>query len=645
MRAGFVVVSQDQGVELRFFGRRAEEPLSLVRYCKSPDGLAVLMGRLYYRDDLRARLGSRSPDGANDAALALTAYRHFGTSGIAGLEGDFALVIWDARRNCLIGSRDPLGGYPLFWTQSGPTSAFGTSLRPLLRRLPRQALNLDHLAEFLMLPCCSIEEPVSEGCAYEGVKRVVPGSMVRVQLATGEVTREVYWDWRERMVDPGTDRPEEIGPGYAELLRDAVRQRIHGRTASHLSGGMDSTSVSLLARDGVEAGHGEAPLHTLSLVYDRLPHLARETPYIDCALQGQRGIVSQRVLADGVYDFEGFTDPPPHDEPWSGLWRLSMFRALIDAAGQVGATTMLTGHGSDDLLALQPWHITDLLRRCRLRGAWAEACRWARAGNCSPWKVFYPSGLVNLLPAGARDGLGTWLRRGRAGWENQTDHTIPPWILPGFARRQALRGRALRHIRQTYFSCRPTSLSVALDTVASRHGDGSRWYLAASLGMVVTHPFLDPRLLCAGLGIQARVRAEPERQKPVLAEAMRGVLPDRIRNRRGNGNFNEACYLGLSRNLPRLEELVRQAPVEDLGLLDKDVLVRCLRQAALGIAANGMANLDRLSRTLSLLTWLSLEGRWQRTVGQPVQTIRAGSPGQPEARPSGPAGMLAEVRS
>src|SRR5207245_2293083 len=96
------------------------------------------------------------------------------------------------------------------------------------------------------------------------------------------------------------------------------------------------------------------------------------------------------------------------------------------------------------------------------------------------------------------------------------------------------------------------------------------------------HPFFDPRVVCLGLGIQASLTPEPGRLKPVLAEAMRGVLPDTIRTRRSKGHFNEVYYLGLSRNLPALEAMIRQAACDDLGVLNKDVLIHSLQKAALG---------------------------------------------------------------
>lgn len=45
-------------------------------------------------------------------------------------------------------------------------------------------------------------------------------------------------------------------------------------------------------------------------------------------------------------------------------------------------------------------------------------------------------------------------------------------------------------------------------------------------GVMLSHPFLDTRVLTFGLSLQRKLRQEPGRVKPLLAEAIRGLLPD-----------------------------------------------------------------------------------------------------------------------
>ena len=349
MEFGFVVSSSPAQVEFRLFGPpRSGSAIQLITFSRFAGHASVLAGRLHYRHDILVDIVSRLPPEfaeecrISDAALALGMYIQFGSQGLARLEGDFAVVIWDGDEKCFVGRRDPFGAYPLFWVRAERTIAFATELKPLLDLLPTRSINVDHLADFLMLPS-SGNERAAEACAYEGVHRVLPDTILKVGAGTGSVTRENYWNWLDRIVDPGTDRLDEIAPRYGDLLRDAVKQRIAGSAASHMSGGMDSTSVCLLALDAIRAGTGDPPLHALSLIYERLPTLAREKSYVDSVLGAQReDLVGHRVVADDILHFTVLLNPPVHDEPFAGLWAMGPEGALIHKAAELGVDTLLT---------------------------------------------------------------------------------------------------------------------------------------------------------------------------------------------------------------------------------------------------------------------------------------------------------------
>jgi asparagine synthase (glutamine-hydrolysing) len=511
-----------------------------------------------------------------------------------------------------------MGGYPLFWTTGAEMMALSTSVYPLLTLLPQRVLNADYIAEYLMLPG-QMQELPSEQCVYAGISRLMPGTVITMHVPTQRVHLQRYWQWLEKMVEPDTTRQEALSEQYAHLVRQAVRERLHGRTASHLSGGMDSTSITTLAHNWLCAGVGQAPLHTLSLVYDRLSDLSEETPYLENVVEQLRGIVPHRIPADELLDFDSFAAPPPHDEPYVGLRRLPLDRATIDAAARCGAVTMLTGLGADEMTVASPFHITDLLQRHSLRTAWAEACRWARIDNCSPWHLLVLYGVSNSLPAWMRGGLHAWLHRGYATWDRQNKWTIAPWITPSFARQYALRTRAVEQARQTFNACQPTGLSFALSLIRSRMGDVNRWAIAAPYNLAVAHPFLDPRVLCFSLGIHATRRPDPCGQKPLLAHAMHDVLPAAIRQRRRKADFSVVYYGGLSRNLQHLEAMIHQVSPDDLPFFDKATLLRCLRQAALG-AARGVDGTHKLNLTLSLLTWWRMQSAWQHPLA-PARVI------------------------
>jgi asparagine synthase (glutamine-hydrolysing) len=341
---------------------------------------------------------------------------------------------------------------------------------------------------------------------------------------------------------------------------------------------------------------------------------------VEC-VRGERGIRSHLIPADDVLEFDAYPDPPDHDEPCPELHILARDRALVGAAAAVNAGTILTGEGGDDVFDIPPYYIGELLKRGRLRAAWSEALSWARATSGSACQVLSRYGLVPILPAWLRSGWGALWRRVHAPWEGQNDFTIPPWIRPGYARRYHLRGRAIANAHRALHSRHPAGLAAALSNLRSRVGDASRWYVTAPRGIALAHPFLDCRVVRLGLSLHTWLQGFPGRQKPILAEAMRDLLPAPIRNRRDKGGFDETYFLGLSRNLPHLESLVRQAPLIESDLLDRDALLDCLRRAALGVAPD-TAGQDRLNLTLSLLQWSALQEKGRHRAEPPTRTTR-----------------------
>lgn len=625
MHTGFTVINYMTEVEVHLHLPDSDQHPPLVTFARQGSSVALFMGYLYYQHELLAQLEadcSREVQRGcttNAAALALSIYRSLGPASLERLEGDFAFVIWDAEQRHFVSMRDPLGGYPLFWTMQAGTIAFSTSIWALLHRTSQRSLNMEYFADLLMTPVTRCEG-ASESCAYAEIHRVLPGTIATLKISPLRVETRRYWHWLTQSQDPGTNSIAELAERSRSLLHAAVRERLlYGCTLAHLSGGMDSTSIALIAQEEIRSGAGEAPLHTFSLVYNRLPILAQERPYIEEVIQRTPHIVAHQLTGDDLLDFDGFRDPPPHEEPYAGLGRLVIDSASVDLAAQIGASTVLTGLGADEIYDTLPFYLTDVLRQGHLWKAWQEACKWAHALNCNPWGVLLPFGFAHLAPP--------WLVRHlarRRCWRSlrlnqQTDWTVPPWILPDFARHYALLDRGIDHAYHWHGLCRKTGVAMVLDAIEDLPGDVLRWSVAAPRGIAYAHPFLDLRLLCFGIGMLGRLQPEPGKMKPVLAEAMHHTLPESIRERRRKGHFNEVYYLGLARNLQRLKSMVQQAPLERLQIFDKDVLLSCLQQA--GISDANVRQLHGLNCTLAIIQWLSKEQEWQQEANTPSQII------------------------
>jgi asparagine synthase (glutamine-hydrolysing) len=561
---------------------------------------AVLLGRLFYRDDLLARLAGREDlRGASDADLALGAYRHLGRAGLEGLEGEFALAVWDGERRRLWLQRDPLGSWPLYWSVRGGALIAGTGLEMVAGARGGSTLNLEAVAEYLMQPMPA-DELACEATFYRSVQRVRPGSLVEFGLA-GEPVRHTYWDWASRIGRTQAATLNEAGDGFAERLREAVRERIpaDGAFAAHLSGGLDSSSVVCLARDEVAARTAPAPFHTLSLAYRRRS-LAGERSFIDMIVR-QGGPLEPHVIeGDEILYYDWFRGEFPRlDEPSGLMAAMSFHGALVDAADRLDAVVTMSGEGSDEIAYFMPYHLADRVRCGRWLSALSEAGRWSSARNRGLMSFLNQYVWEPLCPILSREGVGPYLRGGYGTWPRLGFFSVPPWVRPDFAQRQRLFRRGRSNAREMFGS--PTAVSWQRFMFRTISGDWLRWHLAAPLGLDFTHPFNDPRLVLYTLGLPRDLRSAPGQSKPILQAAMRDVLPPPLLNKRCSPGFDDLYGLGLRENLPRLERLVRAPSSSELGIIDPEVLIPALHQAAMGIG-DARAN-DRLMKALTLLAW------------------------------------------
>ncbi|MFO8045050.1 MAG: asparagine synthetase B, partial [Halomonas sp.] len=215
----------------------------------------VFDGRLDNRDELITQLGIASSRAAQmaDSELAFHACARWDSEAPLHLLGDFALACWQPRRQRLWMARDALGMRPLFWYQRDDVFAFATMPKALFA-IPGLTKGLceESLHDYLCLMPMSGPQSL-----YRDVYRVEPGQVV--ELDKGKLNKRYYFRF-----DP--DRQIRLGSddAYVEALKEqleratARRLRSRGPIASHLSSGLDSSTVT--AEAGRILRERDAPL-------------------------------------------------------------------------------------------------------------------------------------------------------------------------------------------------------------------------------------------------------------------------------------------------------------------------------------------------------------------------------------------------
>ncbi|HET9830835.1 MAG TPA: asparagine synthase (glutamine-hydrolyzing) [Vicinamibacterales bacterium] len=173
----------------------------------------------------------------SDTEVILHAYEEFGPACVERLEGMFAFVIYDGRRNELFAARDRLGKKPLFLAVLGGTLHFSSEL-PALMRSPRWRGDLDLTA---LEGYLSLGYFLAPSTIYKNVFKLLPGHWLRASVR-GLETRQ-YWDVREFDTDHRPD--EQLLEEIDATLRQAVHDRLESEVplGAFLSGGIDSGLV------------------------------------------------------------------------------------------------------------------------------------------------------------------------------------------------------------------------------------------------------------------------------------------------------------------------------------------------------------------------------------------------------------------
>ena len=211
----------------------------------------VFNGEIFNYVELRPLLEARGHHFSTncDTEVLLHLYEDFGPAFLNQLNGQFAIAIWDVKRQTLFLARDRLGIRPLFYTQTEGALIFGSEIKSILAD-PRVEARLDPLALDQIFTYWS---PLSPRTAFEGIREIPAGSYL---LANRDgITLERYWEvkfpGRTENEARKSLKAEDVLDEFEALLVDAtqIRLRADVPVGAYLSGGLDSSTTSAIIRN------------------------------------------------------------------------------------------------------------------------------------------------------------------------------------------------------------------------------------------------------------------------------------------------------------------------------------------------------------------------------------------------------------
>lgn len=476
-------------------------------------------GRLDDRRELAA--GSLAEERATSVEELLRArYARLGEAFLDGVRGSFALAVRDPSARRLLAARTGMGGQLASYVLRDDLFAVSVGLEgaePLLR-LPGVSGELDRLRLEAFFAFDEVRVPTSY---FRDVRNVAPGEMVVVDTS-GVRTRYLPKPSLELRLQP--ESWEEGVELFAAALEGAVRRAVgdHRRVAVWLSGGLDSTPVAALAVRllGSAAGGREGSLlHGIS--WRVTDSQADEGAFVDAFSRGS-GVPVAWVDCDDAVPFADFSSWPVHpDCPDQTGYRWFHERSYARSR-ELGATLVLTGFGGDSLygdarrwfwgvLAAEgPGPAIDRLREVAERNGWPRTLR---------------SELVaGLLWKGRR------LRRVPHSWLTAETRRrlkgMPPWP-PNVARAR-----------------RPRQAERIL-SIIDADGEHQEAWFAARFGLEIATPLRDAGLAQLVLALPDHFLTRGLESRAVLRAAIRGLVPEMIRQRTGKARFVAVLLRGL----------------------------------------------------------------------------------------------------
>jgi asparagine synthase (glutamine-hydrolysing) len=538
--------------------------------------------RLDNRKDLIAALGIAAGGAViGDGALILAAYRKWGVDCPAQLLGDFAFVIWDARRQRLFAARDKVGMRQLIYHHApGKLFACASDAAALLAQpeVPRR-LNEARIADFLE----QMEASDATSTFFEGLFRLPPAHALTVE--NGALRVWCYW---QLTAPPIIVRPRDAD--YADAFLDVFSQAVGARLRSPdpvgamLSGGIDSGSVVAVAAQRLRAA-GHPPLATFSAI-DHAPD-CRESAAVHAAVGFIPHLAPRLVSTAEPCAFRDAVADLTREEsdPFDG--HMAMIRALYVSAQGAGIKVMLDGVSGDTTLPTGDM-IAFHLAHGRIGAAWSEARAQER----------FWSGQINgamAMRAAAKRALQPgWLRRLRerrwdaAEAERAARHSL---VHPDLARRINLPARRLANARHLRVGTGCDQVSQARRMLHPYVIAGRERYdrVAAACGIEPRDPFLDVRLLefCLSLPPE-QIHAEGW-PKWLLRRAMGGMLPDPVRWKTGRDHVGW-----------RFAEIIDTALADDPAeQLTRQALTRFVRPGPASNAIDSDPEINHLARWLN----------------------------------------------
>ena len=444
-----------------------------------------------------------------DRTLILNAYRRWGEGCPNHLLGEYAFVVWDAGTRTIFCARDHIGCRPFYYAWTRDRFIFASTIEAVLAA-PDVSDEWDEpvLASYLT----QVIVTTTTRTLFAAVRKLPPGHSLTVETTPSRgFSMRLERHWRPEGVPrarPAGD--DDVAAEFLDLYAKAVKDRLRGGPVGmHLSGGLDSSSIAVLAAKELRRqGRPSPPAFTwLRPLGDGAPSRTHAPEYsrID-AVAAREGL---QVYHCQVLCPEDYVSLIRRDCIYPQFFSLLEERVCSRAA-ELGTRVLLSGAGGDACVSFNGrGYYEELL----LRGRWRQLATECSARGENPVSFIARIVLRTVSPALVRHLARRRLPRGRR------------WLIsPEFARRV----RPLPNHSETFSEVGVRRIQLRLLQGGIPLFLESHAERGARHSIEYRHPLLDRRLLEFALGLPPTQFRRGRWNRWLMRSALVPILPSEI---------------------------------------------------------------------------------------------------------------------
>ncbi len=452
-----------------------------------------------------------------DTEVILHAWEQWGVKCLDRFNGMFAFAMLDYRKNEMYVVRDRFGVKPLYYFDGANALYFASEIKQI-RTSPDFKFELNESIARTFLATGAVDQ--TDATFFKNVHSLPCGHYIKMDLSKDGNAFEII-QWYKLNPKQWTGNFDEAVAEFRKLLIAAVDLRLRSdvTVGSCLSGGLDSSSIVCIAADLLKAKGEFAGQETVTATYD-------EAKYDEWKFAEE---VIKKTNAHPHKTYPSFTQLKQEidafiwhqDEPTGSTSQFSQW-AVFKATNEAGLKVMIDGQGADEQLAGYggndiPFY-SGLIKNGQIGAIMEEASAFKKQNGDLP---------KGFLIAAIQLSMGKMLTTLMPAKLKVTRVPQVDYIVGGEkAKIYDEHAKSLHEnlLRQLYSEPLPALLRY-------EDHNSMAWSVESRT------PFLDYRFVEFTMGLPARFVYKNGIRKHILREAMTGIIPDAIANRRDKMGF------------------------------------------------------------------------------------------------------------